>query len=78
LRSHSVDFGLGDADALYLRHEREGGSGDGTPGAVAYQLTAAVYRWFGHTDESIPYADDVNGVRVISEQRNSFVSSPMQ
>lgn len=40
-----------------------------TPGEVAYQLTAAVYRWFGHTDASIPYADEENGVRVISEKR---------
>ena len=40
------------------------------PGEVAYQLTAQVYRWFGHTDEDVPYVEDApDGARRISKDR---------
>ena len=40
-----------------------------TPGAVAYKLTAAVFNWFGHTDDKIRYASEEDGVPVISAER---------
>jgi hypothetical protein len=40
------------------------------PDDVAYQLTAQVYRWFGHTDEDVPYVEEAkNGTRSISKER---------
>jgi hypothetical protein len=40
-----------------------------TPGEVAYRLTSAVYTWFGHTEEKVPYAAEENGVPVISVEK---------
>jgi hypothetical protein len=37
------------------------------PGRTAYCLVAAVYRWFGHTEDVIPYAVEEGGERAISE-----------
>ena len=45
-------------------------AGEWKSGEVAYQLAAQVYRWFGHTDEDVPYVEEAkDGTRTISKER---------
>ena len=70
LKSGGYLFGLGARQAPSGNFESiEQTQEPWTPGQVAYRLTAAVYRWFGHTDENIPYVDDEDGVPAITEAR---------
>jgi hypothetical protein len=45
-------------------------AGGWQPGEVAYQLATQVYRWFGHTDEDVPYVEEArDATRSISKER---------
>jgi schlafen family protein len=38
-----------------------------TPGAAAYKIIEKIYLWFGFTSEFIPYTEEIDGRKVISE-----------
>jgi len=40
-----------------------------TPGEVAFALSAFVYRWFGHTEDGIPYVEGQGADKVVSKDR---------
>jgi hypothetical protein len=72
--------GLNSAGYQWNMHPREAPAGNAEftvdlagewkPGEVAYQRAAQVYRWFGHTDEDVPYVDEAkDGTRTISNER---------